>query len=124
MRKIIAILFIAITGLAACNLKGDQIKSFIPGTYVNAAKGEYAWAEDTLVINATGGNAYLITRNTTYQAIRDGRLLRKHHQTQKLNAVFDSQKQELNELTNGRIITFDPNKHLLKVNQAIYHKLY
>ena len=124
MKKITAILLLAIaTGLAACNLRSDRIKSFIPGTYVNSAKGNYAQAEDTLIITATGDDTYLITRNTTYQAIRDGKLLRKRHQTRKLNAVFDDQKQVLNELTNGRIITFDPAKHLLKVNQAIYRKL-
>ena len=60
--------------LAACNSKTNSIQAFIPGTYVNSAKGAYSQAEDTLVITLVKDNSYAINRNTTYQAIRDGKL--------------------------------------------------
>jgi hypothetical protein len=109
--------------LAACNQQADQIKSFIPGTYVNSAKGDYAQAEDTLIISQVKDNTFLVTRNTTYQAVRNGKLLPKHRQVQKLNGLYDPQNKVLDETTNGRIFNFDPDKRLLKVNQAVYRKL-
>jgi hypothetical protein len=109
--------------LAACNKKADQIKSFVPGTYTNFAKGTYAQANDTLVITLVKDNTFLITRNTTYQAIREGRLLPKHRQVKLLNAIYDSQNQVLDETTNGRVMRFDLDKRLLKVNQAVYQKI-
>ncbi len=58
--------------MVACQSKSTQTKNFITGTYVNYSKGEYGEANDTLVIDQVNGNNYLITRKTTYQAIRDG----------------------------------------------------
>jgi len=109
--------------LAACNKKADQIKSFIPGTYVNFAKGAYAQANDTLVITLVKDNAFLITRNTTYQAIREGKLLPRRRQVRRLNGIYDTQNQVLDETTNGRIFRFELDKRLLKVNQAVYKKI-
>ena len=109
--------------LAACNKQADKVQNFIPGTYVNSAKGDYAQANDTLIISPVKDNSFLITRNTTYQAIREGRLLPKHRQVRRLNGLYDSQNQVLDETTNGRIFRFDPGKRLLKVNQAIYTKI-
>lgn len=109
--------------LAACNKPSDKTKSFMPGTYVNFAKSAYAQANDTLIITLVKDNSFLITRTTTYQAIRNGRLLPKHRQVRQLNGLYDSQNQVLDETTNGRIFRFDPAKRLLKVNQAVYRKL-
>lgn len=120
--KIILTALVAII-LAACNSKQDSVLSFIPGTYVNSAKGEYAQAEDTLTITVVSDNNYQIIRKTTYQAIRDGKLLPKRHQVQKLNAVWDSGKQELDETVTGKIFLFDRNKRLLLINQATYNKI-
>jgi hypothetical protein len=108
--------------MAACQSKTTQTQNFLPGTYVNFAKGEYALANDTLVITLVNDNNYLITRKTTYQAIRDGKLLPKHHQVQQLNAVYDTQKQELDETNTGKIFRFNPEKRTLLINQAIYRK--
>lgn len=123
MKATIKMMAGAILLLAACQSKNKQTQDFIPGTYVNAAKGEYAIANDTLLIKPIDGNNYQITRRTTYQAIRDGKLLPRHHKEQKLNAVWDSGKQELDETIAGRIFHFDANKRLLLINQAVYHKI-
>jgi hypothetical protein len=123
MKNLSLIILSPLFWLAACNKQADKIKSFIPGTYVNSAKGDYAQAEDTLVITQVNDNTFLVTRNTTYQAIRDGRLLPKHHQSRKLNGLYDTQNQVLDETTNGQIFRFDPAMRLLKVNQAVYTKI-
>jgi len=109
--------------MVACQSKSTQTKNFITGTYVNYSKGEYGEANDTLVIDQVNGNNYLITRKTTYQAIRDGKPLQKHHKVKKLNAIWDTQKQGLDETTTGRVFRFDPDKHLLLLDQGTYRKL-
>jgi hypothetical protein len=109
--------------LAACQSKKSQTQDFIPGTYVNSAKGGYAVANDTLVIKQADGNNYQITRRTGYQAIRNGKLLPKHSKVQILNSVWDSNKQELDEVTTGRIFRFDTDKKQLLINQASYQKI-
>jgi hypothetical protein len=122
MRNRIIIAGLAIV-LAACQSKTKQVENFITGTYADSARGEFAVAKDTLVITQTEGLHYLITRNTTYQAIREGKLLPKHHKTEQFNGLYDPQKLELDEITTGRVFRFDPDKHLLKVNRAVYQKL-
>jgi len=109
--------------LAACQSKNSPKKAFIAGTYSNSDKGEYAVADDTLVIRQVDDNNYQITRKTTYQAIRNGHLLPKHQKVQILNSVWDSNKQELDEVTTGRIFRFDADKKLLLINQASYQKI-
>jgi maltose-binding protein MalE len=113
----------AIALLTACQNKSTQTQNFIPGTYVNAAKGEYAIAHDTIIIRQADGNNYQIIRRTTYQAIRNGHLLPKHSKVENLNAVWDSSKQELDELITGRVFHFDTGKKLLLINQAVYQKI-
>lgn len=113
----------AIALLTACQSKSIQTQNFIPGTYVNAAKGEYAIAHDTIIIRQVDGNKYQIIRRTTYQAIRNGHLLPKHSKVENLNAVWDSYKQELDELITGRVFRFDTGKKLLLINQAAYQKI-
>jgi hypothetical protein len=109
--------------LAACQSKNSQTQDFIPGTYVNSAKGEYAIANDTIAITSNSENQYQLTRKTTYQAIRNGKLLPKHHQVQQFQAVWDSEKHELDEVLTGRVFRFDTDKKLLLLNQAVYRKV-
>ena len=123
MKKTFKMMIAAILLLPACQSKNNQTEDFIPGTYVNAAKGEYAIANDTLIIKQVDANNYQITRRTTYQAIRDGKLLPKHSKVENLNAVWDSNKQELGELITGRVFRFDTDKKLLLINQAAYQKI-
>jgi len=123
MKTAVKMMIAAIVLLAACQSKNAQTQDFIPGTYVNAAKGEYAVANDTLIIKQGDGNNYHITRRTTYQAIRNGQLLPKHRKVESLNAVWDSGKQELDEQVTGRIFRFDAGKKLLLINQASYRKI-
>ena len=109
--------------MAACQSQTSKTQDFIPGTYVNFAKGDYAIANDTLLITQLSDNNYQLIRKTTYQAIRNGKLLPKHHKTDKLVAVYDPQKLELDETTTGRVFRFDPDKHILLIKQASYQKI-
>jgi hypothetical protein len=109
--------------LAACQGKNEAAQNSLPGKYANFAKSDYSVANDTLVITKVADNAYQIVRQTTYQIIRDGKLLPKHKDVENIDANYDPKTQELNDLTKGRIYHFDPATHQLKLHQAIYHSV-
>ncbi|HZY35958.1 MAG TPA: hypothetical protein VFE53_04875 [Mucilaginibacter sp.] len=123
MKNLIKITVIALLGLTACH-QADPVKAFIPGTYTKSVTGEFSKADDTLIINVFNGNACQIIRHTTYQVIRDGKLLPPQHQTENLQGIYDDGRQVLQETTKGKTFTFDPAKHILIVNaKGIYKKL-
>ena len=124
MKKYILLLAMAIMGLTACHNQSDQIKAYIPGTYVKSVSGEFSMAKDTLVISLISGNSYSIVRHTTYRLLRDGKLLPPQHQVQNLAGTYDEQRQVLLETIKGRIFTFDPVKRILIVNaKGVYRKI-
>jgi len=123
MKAIFKLMIAAICLLAACQSKTAQVQSFIAGTYVNHAQSEYGIADDTLTFAHTDGQQYTITRNTGYQAIRDGKHLPKKHKLEKLEGNYDSQSNLLNETTTGRVFHFNPAKRIMLLNQAVYRKL-
>ncbi|MGH2622498.1 MAG: hypothetical protein ACRDE7_02440 [Sphingobacterium sp.] len=71
MKHNILLLAIVAVMMAACN--SDKIRSFIPGTYVNSAGGEYSVADDTLVIESAESNNYNIHRKTGFNVITDSK---------------------------------------------------
>jgi len=109
--------------IAACQSKSAKVQAFIDGVYVNHAQSAYAIADDTLVFTHTNGRHYIITRNTGYQAIREGRLLPRKRKLETFEGDFDPATAVLNETTAGRVFHFDPAKGILVLNRAIYRKL-
>ncbi|OCX52780.1 hypothetical protein BEL04_00120 [Mucilaginibacter sp. PPCGB 2223] len=109
--------------IAACQSKSAKVQAFIDGVYVNHAQSVYGIADDTLTFTHTDDQHYLITRNTGYYAIRNGRPLPKKHKQEKFEGNYDSQTNVLNENTTGRVFRFDPNKGVLLLKQAVYRKL-
>ncbi|MCR8560452.1 hypothetical protein KXD93_22550 [Mucilaginibacter sp. BJC16-A38] len=109
--------------LAACHNQSKRVQDFIPGTYVNAAKGEYGVANDTLVITAGGELHYHLVWRTGYRALRDGKLLPRRLRVKNYETVFDPAKLELSEPQSGRVFRFDRARGVLLINQAVYRKL-
>jgi hypothetical protein len=112
---------IAIVG--ACQSKSAKVESFIDGIYVNHVQSEYAIADDTLIFTHTNNQHYIITRNTGYQAIRNGKLLPKKHKLEKVEGDYDNSTELLNETTTGRVFRFNPDKGILILKRAIYRKI-
>jgi len=109
--------------IAACQSKSARVQSFVDGIYVNHAQGEFAIADDTLTFTHTEDRHYIITRNTGYQAIREGRLLPRKRKLETFEGDFDPSANVLNETTAGRVFHFDPAKGILVLNRAVYRKL-
>lgn len=123
MKKAYLILALAIISLSACHNESDTIRAFIPGSYAKEAKSEYSIAFDTLNITPLAGNAFLIEKSTGYQPIRNGKTLNKRFKKQKQTGVYDPQKQVMNETTSGRLFIFNPDKQVLLIGSAEYHKI-
>jgi hypothetical protein len=118
------ILFAMVATLfAACNSKQTHIKAAISGTYVSSSSSDLSTAEDTLMISPLMDNLFIINHKTGYRVIRDGKTLPKRFKKETLNAVYDPERNVLNETTNGRVMVIDPDKRTLQVNQATYHKI-
>jgi len=122
MKKLVFIFLLPLV-LAACGGKSKQVQDFIPGTYVNAANGEFGLAKDTLVITPLDELRYLLVRRTAFRAVRRGRLLPEHRTVKQFECVYDPVKHELSEPQSGRVFRFDPDKRVLLIRQAVYRKL-
>ena len=109
--------------IAACQSKTTSILAFIDGSYVNHAQNNYGVADDTLTFTHSNDSHYIITRNTGYQAIRNGKPLPKKHKSEKAEGDYDRKTNLLNETTTGRVFRFDPDKGVLMLKQAVYRKL-
>jgi len=123
MKNSIKIMLFGIAFIVACQSKSAKVQSFIDGIYVNHVQNEYAIADDTLTFTHTQDQHYLITRNTGYQAIREGKRLSKKWKQEKVEGDYDAETNQLNETTTGRVFRFDPDKGILMLKQAIYRKL-
>jgi UDP-N-acetylmuramate-alanine ligase len=122
MKINIILLAICATIMVACNSKNDT-RSFIPGMYVNHAKGEYSIASDTLVIEASESNNYFIHRKTGFQLIRNGKTGKHEHETEEWKAVYDEGTKTLTETQKGKLITFLPDSGKLSVGKREYNKI-
>ncbi|EHQ29695.1 hypothetical protein [Mucilaginibacter paludis] len=117
------IIIVVVIGFYSCQTPAAKTKSFIPGTYVSSASGEFSSAQDTLVINRLDQSHYQLLRRTGYQAIRKGKKLPKRHQSRELETVWDPLKQDLTEEKSGLVFRFDAEKGRLYVGKASYRKI-
>ena len=117
-------MLLPISLLAACGNKSQTI-DFIPGTYVNQAQSGYSIASDTLIITQAENtqNIYLITRKTGYRRINDGKIQALQHQVKRLTGTWDEQKQLLQIMQNGTLISFQPEQNKLLIQNSEYWKL-
>jgi len=114
-------------GMALCfYLAGcisDEVKNFIPGSYVNSAGGEFSVASDTLNISLVEGNNYVVNRRTCFNPIRDGSLGAREFASEQWSCAYDPSTQILTELRKGKVLTFYPKDKVLKVGSRVYQKI-
>lgn len=125
MKKYAYLLLAGCLSFAACRSKSDQVRDFIPGSYVNSAKSEYSTANDTLVIapDQASENVYSITRKTGYQLLREGKPGPMLHKTKRWTATWNRDGQVLTILQTGKQIRFLPDQHGLVNGNSQYRKL-
>ena len=101
----------------------DQVRSFMPGTYVNQAGSEFSKASDTLVIEAGSNNRYLIQRKTGFNRIRGGKIGKREYETEVWTAVYEEQSRILKETKRGKELLFDPSAGTLRIGSRVYQKI-
>ena len=108
----------------ACSNK-QQVRDFIPGTYINQAQSQYSIASDTLLLirDEHSDNLYQIVRGTGFQRIKDGKLQPKEYKVKTLSGIWDEAKETFQVTQDGSILIFQPGAQTLTVGTAIYHKL-
>jgi hypothetical protein len=121
MKTLIYLCAVAVLFVTACT--SDKTRSFIPGTYVNHAGGEYSVADDTLVIEPAESNNFLIHRKTGFNVITDGKKGKRQYETEQWNAIYDEATKTLTEIRNGKLLTFYPDANKLLVGKREYIKI-
>lgn len=120
MKTTIILFALIIVCFCACN--GDSTKSFIAGTYISEATGDYSTASDTLVIEAGEANNFSIHRKTGFNRIRNGKKGIREYETEEWKAVYDESTKSLTETRYGKVITFYPEAGKLMVGKREYKK--
>jgi hypothetical protein len=118
--KILIVMMCALSIIACNSSKSPDIN----GTYVAIYHNEYSIGNDTLFITAfnTDGSTYQIERRTGYQKIREGQTLPKEFRKAKWTAMYDHEKQVLNETDYGRKIYTKEGGKLL-FGSTMYERL-
>jgi hypothetical protein len=124
--QIISSIIFCLSFIACDTFSGkDQVKDFIPGVYSIHLEGEYSKGEDTLIINRSSdeGNTYLITRNSYYQRILEGKLQPWEHKTEHWTALYNEKDKVLLEQRKGKVISFSPERNVLLLGSSEYKKI-
>lgn len=106
--------------LNACN--GDN--QSIVGTYVNHAEGEFSITDDTLVVEHEQHQYYLVHRKTGFR-IKDeaGKPGKLQQETEEWKAEYDAGSMSMTENRKARVISFDPDKGLLMLENSKYQRI-
>ncbi len=122
MKAIKLLLGLALSSaLASC--AGDQVRDFMPGTYVNSAGGEFSIASDTLKVELIEGNNYVIHRRTGYNLITDGKIGLREYETEQWSCAYSKATKTLTESKRSKIISFFPEKQALQIGRRLYQKI-
>ena len=107
--------------LASC--ASDEVRDFIPGTYVNSAGGEFSIASDTLILERIEGNNYRVFRRTGYNLISNGKVGLREFETEVWACAYSPATKTLTESRKGKVISFYPDRGVLQVSRRMYEKM-
>ncbi len=125
MKKLIAVLCIAVVFVSCGEHRSKTIQSFIPGLYVKEIRQEFAIGMDTIFIDLLDRQAssYKIIRKSSYQQMIDGKMLTPKKEVHNWIAYFDETRNQLIEPNNERVFTFLPDKNMLLMGSSQYQKI-
>ena len=108
----------------ALGCKNDKVRAFLPGTYSNAAGGEYSRADDTLSFEPVQENEFRIHRRTGFNVIDNGKLGPRQYELEEWRAIYDEGTHTLTETRKGRLITVNPDADIVLVGRRKYLKIH
>nr|WP_121271733.1 hypothetical protein [Pedobacter schmidteae] len=120
LKNLIVLLVIAMLFCAGC----FKSEADLNGTYINHAASEFSIADDTLVVEHVSGLDYLIHRKTGYLLLDDaGRPGKRVLEKEEWKAVFDAGSGTMTESSKGRMISFDKDKGVLKLENSLFQRI-
>ena len=114
-KKLLSVLTFSLILMACSSLAKDEVKEFIPGTYIRASESEFGKSWDTLNITLQNGQAkqYKITRRWKYNRVLDGKPIEPEYKVTETSGVYDAEQKRLQESETLEIFTFDTKENLL-----------
>lgn len=114
--------------LLSCNpfRSRDEVKEFIPGTYVTEWRNEFTQSKDTIAISAPtarGSDGYRIIKRSFYQQTIDGKELKPQFKVQNWTGLYNPEVKTLVIDKSGRVLLFNPNKNELVEGSTPYNKI-
>ena len=126
MKKLFLLSAIAGVIFFSCgNPVSDNIRAFIPGTYIKEINDEFTKGMDTLFISVLDDQAgsYSVIRQTSYRQSIDGKILSPRVETHKMTAIYNAATKQLTEQSQGKAFSFSPDKNLLSTGGSEYRKI-
>lgn len=126
--KFTSIFFLIGTLLLSCSpfRSRDEVKEFIPGTYVTDWKNEFTESKDTIVITAPstkGSDSYRIFKKSYYQQTIDGKELKPHYKVQGWTGTYNAEVKTIVIDKSGRVLLFNPDAGSLIEGTTTYNKI-
>ena len=125
--KIIFLLELAAFALlvSCSSLPKDEVKEFIPGTYIRFSQHEYGTEYDTLVISLqnNSANEYKILRKWKYERVVDGHPIGPEFKRTFTFGFYTPTHKLLQEYDTGDIYSFDVRQKILFNGPVKYQKL-
>ncbi|MEZ2338795.1 hypothetical protein AB6735_24305 [Mucilaginibacter sp. RCC_168] len=117
-----SLILLAVAALSSGACKSGPSSDNIVGTYVNDAQSEASIAHDTLVVEHSKDNTYLLHRKTGFQMVVNGKPGKHLFETEEWTAVLDPKTSVLIESGKGKVIAF-PDSDSMTVGKRIYRRL-
>lgn len=107
-----------------CLLTGCAAHPDFSGTYVNSAGSEFSIASDTLVLERSAGDQYLIHRRTGFRMLDEhGNAGPRQFESEQWKAVYDAKTKVMTEQRRGKLITFSDDGKEMTVVRRKYQRL-
>jgi hypothetical protein len=112
--------------LSSCSSpENDDMKEFIPGTYIRSGQNEFGKEYDTLVVSLQNkaGNEYKLQRRWRYDRVLDGKPIEPEYKLTETTGIYDAESKLLKETETLELMTFDKGKKLLLKGTNIFTKI-
>lgn len=103
----------------------DEVRDFLPGTYIRFSQHEYGHEYDTLTIilqNKSAGE-YKILRKWKYERMLDGKTIEPEYKRTTTSGIYNEDRRLLQETATGDFLSFDVQEKVLFNGPTKYQKL-
>lgn len=117
-------LFLLLYGCGLTQVK-DEVRDFIPGTYIRFSQHEFGHEYDTLVITlqSKATAEYKILRKWKYERLLEGKHIEPEYKHVTTSGIYNEDRKLLQETQTGDFLSFDVKEKVLFNGSTKYQKL-